>query len=98
MFDKIVWLNKPRILSVFLKKIQDLIKILRCCNFLQIYTIFKVPTLHHKTQSIIWLEYLSISGFCHVLLWPVKDVTSYGKYVHGIKSYISCARYITILY
>ena len=35
----------------FWVKMQDLIKILRCCNFLQIYTIFNVPDLNYKTQS-----------------------------------------------
>ena len=29
----------------------------------------------------IWFEYLSILSFCHVLLWPVKDVISCGIYV-----------------
>ena len=42
---------------------QDLIKILICCNLLQIYTIFSVQALNYKTQSTYLFEYLSISSF-----------------------------------
>ena len=51
LFGKIVWLNKTRILSVFLKKMQDFIKTVRFCNFIQIYTVLNMSALNYKTQS-----------------------------------------------
>jgi hypothetical protein len=50
-----------------------------------------------KLQNSIYIFDWNIVAFqtCRVLLWPVKDVTSCGKYVQGIKSYISCVRYMT---
>jgi len=55
MFDQVVWLNKPRILSVFLRKMQDLIQILKRCNFLQLCTIFNVLALNYRTQSMYFI-------------------------------------------
>ena len=52
---------------------------------------FKRTTTGHalflitKLNLHIWLEYRSNSIFHYVLLWPVKDVTSW-----GIKSYFLC--------
>ena len=79
-------------------KIQHLVKILRCCNFLR-YTQFSTSQFQiTKLDLHIWFEYSSIASFFRVLLWPVQDAASCGKYVQGNTSYISCARYITILY
>ena len=51
LFGKIVWLNKTRILSVFLNKMQDLIKTVRFCNFMQIYSVLNMPALNDKIHS-----------------------------------------------
>ena len=50
LFGKIVWLNKTRILCLS-EKMQDLIKTVRFCNFIQIYSVLNMSALNDKTHS-----------------------------------------------
>ena len=49
MFDKIVCLNKPRILSVFLRKNGNFYKNFKMLQLPKIYTNFNFPDLNHRT-------------------------------------------------
>jgi len=51
MFDQIVWLNKPRILSVFLRKNARSYTDFKTLQLPKLYTIFNIPALNYKTQS-----------------------------------------------
>jgi len=46
---------------------QDLIKIVRCGNFQQIYTILNMPALNYKTQSMYLIR---ISQHFRLLSYP----------------------------
>ena len=46
---------------------QDLIKIVKCSNFLQIYTILNMPALNYRTQSTYLIR---ISQHFKLLLCP----------------------------
>ena len=77
---------------------QDLIKTVSCSNVLQIYTILNVPALNYKIHSTYLIR---ISQHFRLLSCPAlasEGCRFIGSYVQGIKSYISCPRYITILY
>jgi len=52
MFDKTVWITKKKFYLSFKERMQNLITIVRCSNFLQIFMFLNSPALSYKTQSM----------------------------------------------